>query len=156
VTVDNPILNLLAAPFRPDWTVDQLAEEVILDIAARASDEVHEFVIDAEAITDRQSLRVLRPLLACLATKSAAEGGTSPNLYGGRLSFERSDREGLVRVIGEFENTPGKVRAAFRSFRWAGANPRDASPAWTDQRWTVVDLKKSPDPITRKDIIPIR
>jgi hypothetical protein len=78
VTADNPITDLLAAPLRPDWTIDQLAEEIIRVIAARASDEAQEFVLDAQTTTDRQPRRLLRPLLACLAIKSADEAGTSP------------------------------------------------------------------------------
>src|SRR5216684_4108975 len=89
VTVDNPLTELLAAPLSPDWTVEGLAERLLGAIAARRSEEAQEFVLDADATTNRQSRRVLRPLLACLATKSAAEAGTAANLYRGRLSFER-------------------------------------------------------------------
>ncbi len=66
------------------------------------------------AAADRPSQRILRPLLACLAAKSAAEAGTSPNLYGGNLSFRRPGPEGPVWIIGQFENKPGSVRATFR------------------------------------------
>jgi hypothetical protein len=114
VTADNSITELLSAPLSPDWTVDRLAEEVLCAIAARGSEEPQEFLLDAEATTDRQSRRILRPLLACLATKSAAEGGTPPNLYGGLLSFKRSGHEGPVWILGQFENRPGTVRVAFR------------------------------------------
>lgn len=113
MTDDNPILDLLAAPLRPDWTIDQLAEDVILAIVARGSGERQEFVIDAEAVTDRQSRRVLRPLLACLATKSAAETGTSTSLYGDRLRFVRPGRDGLMSVFCRFENTPERAWIAF-------------------------------------------
>ena len=97
MTADNPITDLLSAPLSPDWTVDRLAEQVLCAIAARGSEEAQEFVLDAEATTDRQSRRILRPLLACLATKSAAEAGTSPNLYEGRLCVPaaRSRRTGV-------------------------------------------------------------
>jgi hypothetical protein len=114
VTTDNPITELLAAPLSPDWTVDRLAEEVLRAIAERGSEEVQEFILDAEAMSDRQSCRLLRPLLACLATKSAAEEGTSPNLYGGRIWFKRPGHEGPVWILGQFENRPGTVRVAFR------------------------------------------
>jgi len=125
VTADNPIADLLAAPLGPDWTVDRLAEEVLCAIAARGPDEVQEIVLDAEATTDRQSRRVLRPLLACLATKSAAEAGTRPNLYGGHLFFQRPGNEGPVWILGQFENTPGTVRVAFRR---SSSPPQNSEP----------------------------
>jgi hypothetical protein len=111
---DKSISDLLAAPLGQYWTVDQLAEEVLCAIATRGSDEVQEVVLDAEATQDRQSRRLLRPLLACLAAKSAAEAGTPPNLYGGRLSFQRPGHEGPVWILGQFENTPGTARISFR------------------------------------------
>ena len=114
VTANNPIFNLLAAPLPPDWTVEGLAEQVLGAIAAQPSEEGPEIVLDAGATTDRQSRRLLRPLLACLATKSAAEAGTPVNLYGGRLSFKRQSPEGPVWIIGQFDNRPGTVRVAFR------------------------------------------
>src|SRR5437764_1092937 len=89
VTADNPITQLLAAPLSPDWTVEGLAEQLLSAIAAHQIAGLQEFVLDVEATTDRQTRRILRPLLACLAIKSAAESGTSPELYGGRLSFKR-------------------------------------------------------------------
>ena len=106
VTANNPITDLLGAPLGPDWTVEGLAEQVLGAIAAQRSEETQEFVLDADATTDRQSRRLLRPLLACLATKSAAEAGTLPNLYGGRLSFKRLGSEGPVWILGQFENRP--------------------------------------------------
>jgi hypothetical protein len=116
---------VLAAPLGPDWTVERLAEEVLRVIAARASDETQEFVLDAEATTDRQSRRLLRPLLACLATKSAAEAGTSPNLYGGQLSFQRPSHDGPMWILGQFENKPGAARVAFRR---TSSAPRNSGP----------------------------
>jgi hypothetical protein len=114
VTADNPISDLLSAPLRPDWTVDLLAEELLCAIAARGSEETQEFTLDAEAAMDRQSRRLLRPLLACLATKFAAEAGTLPNPYGGRLAFQRPSPAGPVWIVGQFENTPGAVRLNLR------------------------------------------
>ena len=114
MTADNPIANLLAAPLGPDWTVDQLAEKVLLVLAAQDAEESREFVLDADATSDRQSRRLLRPLLARLAVKSAVEAGTSPNLYGGQLAFERPCQDGTVWILGEFENNPGQARIAFR------------------------------------------
>src|SRR5437667_8862370 len=130
VTADNPITDLLAAERSPDWTVEWLAERLICAIAARDQDEEYEFVLDAGAATDRQARRVLRPLLACLASKSAAEAGTPPNLYGGRLSFKRLGPEGPVWILGQFENRPGNVRVAFRrsSSPPANAEPRTVLP----------------------------
>src|SRR6266567_6625132 len=94
VTANNPITDLLGAPLGPDWTVEGLAEQVLGAIAAQCSEETPEFVLDADATTDRQSRRLLRPLLACLATKSAAEAGTPANLYGDHLSFKRPAPKG--------------------------------------------------------------
>ena len=114
MTADNPIADLLAAPLSPGWTVEGLAEQVLGAIAARPTAEDQEFTVDADSITDRQSRRVLRPLLACLATKAAAEAGTPANLYGGRLCFKRLGPEGPVWVLGQFENRPGTVRVTLR------------------------------------------
>jgi hypothetical protein len=102
--------------------VEGLAEQLLRTVAAQqapVADGVREFVLDAGAIPDRQARRLLRPLLACLATKSAAENGTPANLYGGRLAFQRSGREGPVWIIGQFENRPGAVRVAFRQYSLA-------------------------------------
>ena len=110
---DNLIADVLSAPLGSDWTIDRLAEQVLSAIALQrpnAERKADEFVLGAESVTDRQSQRLLRPLLACLAGKSAAEAGTSPALYQGRLSFERRGAEGPVWVVGEFENRPGSVR----------------------------------------------
>src|SRR4051812_39242796 len=117
VTAHNPIADLLAAPLGSDWTVEGLAEQLLSAIASRQTTgarEDEEFVLDAETTTDHQSRRLLRPLLACLASKSAAEGGTSANLYGGCLAFQRPGHEGPVWILGWFENRPGTVRVALR------------------------------------------
>lgn len=114
MTANNPIADLLAAPLAPDWTVEGLADQVLGVIAAQRSEEAREFVLDADAITDRQSRRLLRPLLACLATKSAAEAGTPADLYGGHFSFRRQGTEGPVWILGQFENRPGNVRVTLR------------------------------------------
>src|SRR5215831_18553455 len=114
VTANNPIPELLGAPLGPDWTVEALAEQVLSAIAAQHSEATQEFILDAEGTTDRQSRRLLRPLLACLATKSAAEAGTPANLYGGQLSFKRPGPQGPVWILGQFENRPGSVRVTFR------------------------------------------
>lgn len=113
VTANNSITDLLGAPLGPDWTVDELAEQVLGTIAAQRS-EVQEFILDLDATTDRQSRRLLRPLLACLATKSAAEAGTPANLYGGHFSFKRPGPQGPVWILGRFENQPGSVRVTLR------------------------------------------
>ena len=130
VTADNPIAELLAAPLSPDWTIDGLAEQVLAAIAARRSDEAQEFVLDSDAVTDRQTRRLLRPLLACLATKSAAEAGTPGDLYGGSLSFQRPGPDGPVWIIAEFENRPGTARVTFRQSLTPpeGGEPRRAQP----------------------------
>jgi hypothetical protein len=117
VNANTSISDLLAAPLSPDWTIEGLAEQVLDAIAAHRpadSGEAQEIVLDADVLTDRQSRRVLRPLLACLATKSAAEGGSTVNLYGGLLYFKRSGPTGPVWITGPFENRPGAVRVALR------------------------------------------
>jgi hypothetical protein len=114
VTDNNPITDVLGAPLGPDWTVEGLAEQVLAAVAAQRSEEAQEFVLDVGATTDRQSRRLLRPLLACLATKSAAEAGTPANLYGGHFSFKRSGPKGPVWILGQFENGPGSVRVTLR------------------------------------------
>src|SRR5437868_7559835 len=114
VTANNPITDVLGAPLGPDWTVEGLAEGVLGAIAAQGTEEGHEFVLDPGATADHQSRRLLRPLLACLATKSAAEAGTPANLYGGHFSFRRPGPDGPVWILGEFENRPGRVRVTLR------------------------------------------
>jgi hypothetical protein len=125
MTAGNPLTELLAAPLSPDWTVEGLAEQVLGAIAAQRSEEAQELVLDADATTDRQARRVLRPLLACLAAKSAAEAGTPANLYGGCLSFKRPGPEGPVWILAQFENKPGRVRVAFRQ---SSSPPPDSEP----------------------------
>jgi hypothetical protein len=114
VTAENPITDLLAAPLPPDWTVEGLAEQVLAAVASNGSEEAQGFALDADATTDRQTRRLLRPLLACLASKSAAESGRPASLYGGSLSFKRPGPEGPVWIVGQFENRPGTVRVALR------------------------------------------
>jgi hypothetical protein len=111
------ITELLAAPLTPAWTIEGLAEQLLRAIAARQPQtvgEVQELELDADATTDRQSRRLLRPLLACLATKSAAEAGIPANLFTGRLCFQRPGPTGTVWITAEFDNRPGSVRVAFR------------------------------------------
>jgi hypothetical protein len=111
VTAGNPITDHLSAPLSPDWTVDRLAEQLLDAVAAQ---EATEFTFDAAATADRQSQRLIRPLLACLATKSAAEAGVPADLYGGTLSFRRSGSAEPVWILGQFENRPGSVRVTLR------------------------------------------
>ncbi|MBX9625300.1 MAG: hypothetical protein K2X82_15950 [Gemmataceae bacterium] len=113
MTAGDTITDLLSAPLAPDWTVEGLAEDVLRAVAARpvAGPEIAVAVDDS---TDRQTRRLIRPLLAYLAARSAAEAGTPANLYGGRLAFNRPGPTGPVWVVGEFENRPGRVRLALR------------------------------------------
>jgi hypothetical protein len=114
VTANNSITSILGNPLSPDWTVEGLAEQVLGTIAAQGTEDAQEFVLDADATADRQSRRLLRPLLACLATKSAAETGTAVNLYEGQFSFKRQGPNGPVWIFGHFENRPGNVRVVLR------------------------------------------
>lgn len=91
VTTDTSICELLAVPLSPGWTSEGLAEQVLAAIAAQRSEDTREFILDADATTDGQSSRLLRPLLACLASKSADETGTPVNLFGGRLCSNGQD-----------------------------------------------------------------
>lgn len=128
MTPDKPLTDLLSSPLSPDWTIEALAEQLLGAIAARRAEEAKDFVLDAEATPDGPSRRVLRPLLACLATKSAAEAGTAANLYGGQLSFKRLGPEGPVWIIGQFENKPGTARVALRRSTWPPQNSDSPSP----------------------------
>lgn len=107
----NTVALLLAAPLNPNWDIQDLAEHLLCTIAAKSENEV---VLDAAAIHDRQASRLIRPLLACLATMSAAESGTSDNIYGGDLSFKRNGPDGPVEITGQFKNLQGDVRVALR------------------------------------------
>lgn len=126
VTANKSITDLLDAPLGPDWTVEGLAEQLLRVIAEQHSEEAHEFVFDANATTDCQSRRLLRPFLACLATKSAAESVTPANLYGGQFSFQRTGSKGLVWILGQFENRPGNVRVTLR----LSSSPPENKSAW--------------------------
>jgi hypothetical protein len=127
VTAQNSITDLLAAPLSPGWTIEGLAEQVLCTIASLPKGEATKLFIDAASTTDRQSQRVLRPLLACLAVKSAAEAGTPPKLYGGQLSFKRTGPDGPVWILGEFENRHGSARVAFRRTSSPPRNPESTA-----------------------------
>jgi hypothetical protein len=114
VTSSNELTKLLSAPIGPDWNVEKLAEQVLEAIAAQPSQEGQEIVLDADALTNRQARRLLRPLIACLATKASAEAGTPVNLYGGHFAFQRPGPQGPVGILGQFENRPGRVRIGLR------------------------------------------
>jgi hypothetical protein len=127
VTKNNPIADVIAAMLGPEWTVDKLAEQVLDAIAVQHSGEAHEFVLDAD--TDAQSRRLIRPLLACLATKSAAEADQPAELYGGKLSFKRAGPDGPVWIAGQFDNRPGNVRITLRR----SSSPPDGAEAAAKQ-----------------------
>jgi hypothetical protein len=134
MTADNPLTDLLSTPLRPDWTVEAMAEELLGVLAAQPSEGLQEFVLDADTIADRSSRRLLRPLLACLATKSAAEAGASANLYSGRLTFQRSGPGGPVWILGQFENRPGAVRVSFRRSTSPHSEPGQGDNGWSRTR----------------------
>ncbi len=106
------ITDILSAPLDPNWTMDGLVERVLNAIAAQPPESEQEFALDDT--TDRQVCRLIRPLLACLATKSASEAGIPVNLYGGHFSLQRPGPAGPVWVVGDFENQPGSVRVTLR------------------------------------------
>jgi|GEM_PF-4054588 hypothetical protein len=112
VTTGKPITDLLSAPLSPGWTIEGLADQLLAAIAAQP--KAQDLVLDAEAAADGQSRRLIRPLLACLATKSGAENGRPVNLYEGEFAFQRRGPEGPIWILGRFENKPGNVRASFR------------------------------------------
>jgi len=114
VTSNNDLTDLLSAPIGPDWNVEKLAEQVLEAIAAQPSEDGQEIVLDADALTNRQARRLLRPLIACLATMAAAEAGTPVNLYGGHFALQRPGPQGPVEILGQFENRPGRVRIGLR------------------------------------------
>ena len=123
VTSDNLITALLDAPLGPGWTVEGLAERLLGEIAANPSQDKQEFVVGAD--TSRQARRLIRPLLACLAVKSAAEAGTPPEVHGGQLLFKRLGVLGPVCIHGRFENRPGNVRVTLRR---SNLPPEDCNP----------------------------
>lgn len=123
MTDSDPIAELLRAPLAPDWTIDGLADAV-LDRIARDGSAPRGFVVDAADLSDRQSQRLLRPLLACLATKAASETGAAVELYGGALAFRRTAAAGPVWVVGWFENRPDRARLALLRSAVPFAEPR--------------------------------
>lgn len=116
MTAKNAVTEILSSPLASDWTIETLVERVLSAIALQSATEAEagEIVLDADTMTDRQPRRLLRPLLACLARKSADEGGTCPTLYEGSFAFERPGHGEPVWIVGEFKNMPGQVRATFR------------------------------------------
>lgn len=114
MTTANAIADLLASSLSPDWTIEGLAEQLLSVIASWPSEESQEFILDANSAKDRQSRRLIRPLLACLAAMSAAEAGLPANLYCGRLSFKRPGLKGSVWILGQFDNRHGCVRVSLR------------------------------------------
>lgn len=113
----NSITELLATPLCSGWTIEDLAEQLLDTIAHQPSNgdaDAANMVLDINSIVDRQTLRLIRPLLACLANKAAAENGTPVNLFGGHLQFQRQGSAGSVWIVGEFENRPDSVKVAFR------------------------------------------
>lgn len=109
VTNNDLIADILNATLGPAWSVEEIAERLLVAIASRPAAGPQEFAFDAGTATGRQSRRLIRPLLAHLATKSA-----EASLYGGRFCFERPGPDGPVWIHGQFENRPGAVRVTLR------------------------------------------
>jgi hypothetical protein len=108
VTGENPIMDVLMSPLTEDTTIDRLAEQLLCTIGQSRSQ--HPFTLDAANATDRQARRLFRPLLACLAMKSALETGSEGSVYGGSLSFTRPGPHGPVLILGEFDNRQANAR----------------------------------------------
>jgi hypothetical protein len=142
VTTNNSISALLRTPLGSDWTVEGLAEQVLDVIAAQPGEAAQEFVLDEQTVTDRQSRRLLRPLVACLATKSAAEVGAPANLYGGGLCFKRAGADGPIWILGQYENQPGNVRVTFRR----SSSAPDSSEPRPGQAAALADSASNADP----------
>jgi hypothetical protein len=105
----NIIADVLGATLTEGWTLEGLAER-LLDAAASLP-EGQELKFEVDDSTDRQTRRLIRPLLAFLANKFDAETGTHVNSYGGQVVFERP---GPIWISVEFENRPGRVSLAMR------------------------------------------
>ena len=112
------LVELLASPLPADWTIDGLAERLLSRVATGTGDDPP---VDGAALPDRQSQRLIRPLLACLAKLSADEGGAAFDPYGGTLEFVRAGPTGAVRITGEFVNRADAVRLALTRYSSAGA-----------------------------------
>jgi Domain of unknown function (DUF4145) len=83
------------------------------DLLARAARAPGAWGARASDLADGAARRAFRPLLACLARKSAQESGTDPDPYGGALAFVLHAPSGLVRLTGTFENTATVARLNF-------------------------------------------
>lgn len=114
MTDKSPIADLLAVPLSSDWTVERLAEQLLDMLTSESPERTHQFVLDGDVPAEHQARRLIRPLLAYLAQKSAAEVGMPPTLYGGELAFERMNPNGPNWILGDFENRPGNVRLTLR------------------------------------------
>jgi hypothetical protein len=118
VSDENLIAEILRAPLGSDWTVEQLADRLLSAIAASSPDAPIEYVLDADSVAvepaDCQVRRLVRPLLACLATTSAAESGVPAELFGGRLAFRRTGPDGPRWIIGHFENRQNRTSLCLR------------------------------------------
>jgi hypothetical protein len=117
MSAHSTISDLLAAPLPSDWTIESIAECLLRTLSdqpsANGAGEA-EFVFDKHKTVDRQTSRLIRPLLACLAMKSAAENNSPVNLYGGQLHFRRQGLRGPSCIVGEFENRPESTRLSLR------------------------------------------
>src|SRR6266481_5183939 len=96
MTSQNPIAKLLAAPLPPDWSVERLADQLLQVIAKRFESKRRRspISININDLEDRQSKRLLRPLLAYLATRAAKKGDQPANVFGGVLLLERKGPKG--------------------------------------------------------------
>lgn len=133
VSANNTVLDLLAAPLAPGWTIEGLAEQVLSAVASVSPGEAVDLTFRHDANADPQIQRLIRPLLACLAAKSATETGQFTNLYTGQIALRRQGSTGPVWILGHFENQQGRVRLSLRRSisapEWSEPGPAQLKPA---------------------------
>ena len=101
------IAEVLSGQLEPQGGLVGLAEKMLSAIVCEEHSQ--EFDFDADIAADQQAQRLIRPLLACLATLSANENGTCANHFFGPLQFRRPGPNGPIWIVGEFDNRMGSI-----------------------------------------------
>lgn len=104
--------ELLADPAALTRPLDTLAEQLLARLAAELKPLPP---TTRDALPSPQARARFRPLLACLARKSAQENGTAFDPHGGTLTFVRPGLRGPVRITGTFDNHSDAVRLVFHA-----------------------------------------